>query len=120
MIEYNWYAHRAIEGYYLEEGRGGAGYTAFNINKVESLPTVPEEGVHSNEELWKNITYFLQAVIPTCEQSNVRLALHPERSPDCGHPGIGTDYGFSRRLEEVDHRGEQPGERHYLRMRRIS
>ena len=27
MIEYNWYAHRAIEGYYLEEGRGGAGYT---------------------------------------------------------------------------------------------
>jgi mannonate dehydratase len=81
VIEYNWYAHRAIEGYYLEEGRGGSGYTAFNLNKVESLPTVPEEGVHSDEELWKNITYFLQAVIPTCEQSNVRLALHPNDPP---------------------------------------
>ena len=81
VIEYNWYAHRAIEGYYYEEGRGGAGLTAFNINKVEKLPTVPEEGMHSSEELWKNITYFLQAVIPTCEQSNVRLALHPNDPP---------------------------------------
>ena len=81
VVEYNWYAHRAIEGYYLEEGRGGAGLTAFNINRVDSLPTVPDEGMHSNEELWKNITYFLQAVIPTCEQSNVRLALHPNDPP---------------------------------------
>ncbi len=23
VVEYNWYAHRAIEGYYREEGRGG-------------------------------------------------------------------------------------------------
>jgi mannonate dehydratase len=81
IVEYNWYAHRAIEGYYLEEGRGGAGLTAFNIDKVENLPTVPDEGLHSNEELWKNIAYFLQAVIPTCEQSNVRLALHPNDPP---------------------------------------
>jgi mannonate dehydratase len=93
VIEYNWYAHRAIEGYYLEEGRGGAGYTAFNINKVENLPTVPEEGVHSNEELWKNITYFLQAVIPTCEQSNVRLALHPNDPPIAVTRGSGQIMG---------------------------
>src|ERR1700723_4498830 len=60
VVEYNWYAHRAIEGYYLEEGRGGAGLTGFNISKVENLPPVPDEGVTSNEELWRNITYFLQ------------------------------------------------------------
>jgi mannonate dehydratase len=81
VVEYNWYAHRAIEGYYQEEGRGGAGLTAFNIDRVANLPTVPDEGIHSNEELWKNITYFLQAVIPTCEQANVRLALHPNDPP---------------------------------------
>jgi len=81
VIEYNFYAHRAIEGYYFEEGRGGAGLTAFNINRVENLAPVPEEGVHSSEELWKNITYFLKAVIPTAEQSNVRLALHPNDPP---------------------------------------
>src|SRR6201996_6881639 len=69
VVEYNWYEHRAIEGYYLEEGRGGAGYTAFNIDRVANLPTVPDEGVNSNEELWKNITYFLQAVIPNYKQS---------------------------------------------------
>ena len=34
VIEYNWYAHRATEGYYLEEGRGGAKYRAFDYQKV--------------------------------------------------------------------------------------
>jgi mannonate dehydratase len=89
VIEYNFYAHRAIEGYYLEEGRGGAGLTAFNINRVENLPTVPEEGTHSAEELWKNITYFLKAVVPTAEQSNVRLALHPNDPPIATSRGSG-------------------------------
>src|SRR5947209_4419537 len=29
IIEYNFYAHRLVEGYYEEKGRGGAGLTAF-------------------------------------------------------------------------------------------
>ena len=31
--------------------------------------------------MWANITYFLKAVIPTAEKSNVRLALHPNDPP---------------------------------------
>jgi mannonate dehydratase len=31
--------------------------------------------------MWRNITYFLKAVIPVAEQSNVRLALHPNDPP---------------------------------------
>ena len=36
VVEYNFYAHRAIEGYYEQVGRAGAGYTGFN-NDLELL-----------------------------------------------------------------------------------
>lgn len=81
VIEYNFYAHRAIEGYYEQTGRGGAGLTAFDAKRVKGLPPLPQEGVHTLDEMWRNITYFLKAVIPVAEQSNVRLALHPNDPP---------------------------------------
>ena len=93
VVEYNFYAHRAIEGYYEENGRGGAGLTAFDANRVKGLPPLPEEGAHSLEEMWRNITYFLKAVIPTAEQSNVRLALHPNDPPVAISRGSGQIMG---------------------------
>jgi mannonate dehydratase len=32
VVEYNFYAHRAIEGYFEQVGRANAGYTGFNYN----------------------------------------------------------------------------------------
>jgi mannonate dehydratase len=81
VVEYNFYAHRAIEGYYEEKGRAGSGLTAFDNDRIKDLPPLPKEGVHSLDEMWKNIAYFLKAVIPVAEQSNVRLALHPNDPP---------------------------------------
>lgn len=93
VIEYNFYAHRALEGYYEEDGRGGAGLTAFSAEKVKGLPPLSNEGVHSTEEMWKNITYFLKAVIPTAEKANVRLALHPNDPPVAISRGSGQIMG---------------------------
>jgi mannonate dehydratase len=81
VIEYNFYAHRLVEGYHGETGRGGAGLTAFDYDPVKDLPPLPEEGAHKLEEMWSNITYFLRAVIPIAEESGVRLALHPNDPP---------------------------------------
>jgi len=81
VIEYNFYAHRLVEGYYAETGRGGAGLTAFDYDRVKNLPPLPEEGTHNLEEMWSNITYFLKAVIPVAEEAGVRLALHPNDPP---------------------------------------
>ena len=81
VVEYNFYAHRLVEGYYGETGRGGAGLTAFDYDRVEELPPLPEEGAHKLEEMWSNITYFLRAVIPVAEESGVRLSLHPNDPP---------------------------------------
>ena len=81
IVEYNFYAHRIVEGYYEETGRAGSGLTAFDYDKVKDLPPLPAEGAHTLDEMWSNITYFLRAVVPVAEESGVRLALHPNDPP---------------------------------------
>ncbi len=106
VIEYNFYAHRAIEGYYEQTGRGGAGLTAFNAERLKGLPPLPDEGAHTLDEMWRNITYFLKAVIPVAEQSNVRLALHPNDPPVAISRGseqiMGTVEGWKHLIGIVD------------------
>lgn len=106
VVEYNFYAHRLIEGYYEQMGRGGAGLTAFTYDRVKDLPPLPEEGVHNLDEMWKNITYFLKAVIPNAEKSNVRLALHPNDPPAPLSRGsqqiMGTVEGWKHLIQIVD------------------
>jgi mannonate dehydratase len=81
VVEYNFYAHRAMEGYYEVPGRAGSGYTGFDYSKMKGLPPLPQEGAHNLDEMWNNITYFLKAVIPVAEESGVRMALHPNDPP---------------------------------------
>ena len=106
VIEYNFYAHRAIEGYYEETGRGGAGLTAFDYDRMKNLPPLPAEGTHSLNQMWENIAYFLKAVIPVAEKSNVRLALHPNDPPVALSRGsgqiMGTVEGWKRLISIVD------------------
>jgi mannonate dehydratase len=91
VVEYNWYAHRAMEGYFEETGRAGAGWTGFDYErevddngsktKFKDLPPLANEGPHTLDEMWANITYFLKAVIPEAEKAGVRMALHPNDPP---------------------------------------
>ena len=81
IVEYNFYAHRAMEGYYEQVGRGGAGLTGVEDERMKGLPPLPNEGAHSLDEMWANITYFLKAVVPVAEKANVRMALHPNDPP---------------------------------------
>jgi mannonate dehydratase len=102
VVEYNFYAHRAMEGYFeeIDTERGSSSWTGFDYEreqtgppaqyqthpeekgmKFKDLPPLPNEGAHNLDEMWANITYFLKAVIPTAEKANVRLALHPNDPP---------------------------------------
>ena len=81
VVEYNFYAHRAMEGYYEEVGRGGAGLTGVDYDRMKDLPPLAAEGAHTLSEMWANIAYFLKAVIPVAEKANVRLAIHPNDPP---------------------------------------
>ena len=81
VMEYNFYAHRVVEGYRVVPGRGGSRLMDFNYQRVKDLPPLVGEKMHSLSEMWDNVTYFLKAVIPVAEQANVRLALHPNDPP---------------------------------------
>jgi len=81
VMEYNFYAHRVVEGYRVVPGRGGSGLMDFNYRRVKDLPPLVGEREHSLSEMWDNVTYFLKAVIPVAEEANVRLALHPNDPP---------------------------------------
>jgi mannonate dehydratase len=64
VIEYNFYAHRAMEGYFEQTGRGGAGLTGADYDRMKDLPPLPEEGTHTLTEMWENLSHFLKAVVP--------------------------------------------------------
>jgi mannonate dehydratase len=83
IVEYNFYAHRLVEGYFDEPdpGRGDASVESFYYDRVKDLPPLPEEGVHTQDEIWANCEYFLKAVVPVAEECRVRLALHPNDPP---------------------------------------
>lgn len=91
VVEYNWYAHRAMEGYFEETGRAGVGWTGFDYERpvdengktipFKDLPPRPDVGAHTLDEMWTNIAYFLKAVVPEAEKAGVRLALHPNDPP---------------------------------------
>jgi mannonate dehydratase len=106
VLEYNWYAHRASEGYYgdVDPNRGNAGITTFDAEKVKALPNTDQ--THSAEEMWTFIEYFLKAVIPEAEKAGVRLALHPNDPPVMDSRGNGQIVngfeGWKRLIEVVD------------------
>jgi mannonate dehydratase len=106
VVEYNFYAHRAMEGYYEETGRGGAGLTGADYDRAKDLPPLPREGAHTLDEMWANITYLLKAIVPVAEKSNVRLALHPNDPPFPESRGskqiMGTVDGWKHLISIVD------------------
>jgi mannonate dehydratase len=55
------------------------------------------------EALFANLGYFLRAVMPACEKSGVKLAIHPDDPawPVFGLPRIATDAGKLRRIAEL-------------------
>ena len=126
VIEYNFYAHRAMEGYFeeIDTARGDSGWTGFDYDLVQTgnrqyqtrpdekgkkfkdLPPLPNEGAHNLDEMWGNITYFLKAVIPTAEKADVRMALHPNDPPAPVSRGsqqiMGTVAGWKKLISIVD------------------
>jgi mannonate dehydratase len=81
VVEYNFYAHRLVEGYKEETGRAGAGYTAYDYELSRHLPPLDGVGTHTRADQLKRAEHFLKAVVPEAEKANVRLALHPNDPP---------------------------------------
>lgn len=62
-----------------EHTRGAVG----RLVDIEELKTHPNSHgrVFEKEEIWANFKYFLDAVLPECEKTGMKIALHPNDPP---------------------------------------
>ena len=68
--------------------RGGALATGYDHELLKNAP-LTEYGIVTEEELWKNLKYFLDAVVPVAEKANLKLAMHPDDPPLSPIRGLG-------------------------------
>lgn len=69
-------------------GRGGSRYSTFKYAEAKQEPPLTEAGSVSADEMWERITYFLERVVPTAEETKVHIACHPH------DPGMPEQEGF--------------------------
>jgi mannonate dehydratase len=68
--------------------RGGALATGYDHDLMRNAP-LTEYGVVTEEQLWENLQYFLDIVVPVAEEANVKLAMHPDDPPLSPIRGLG-------------------------------
>jgi mannonate dehydratase len=79
-------------------GRGGSTYSTWRLAEARANPPLTRAGRVTAEQAWERIEYFLERVIPVCNEHKVRAACHPH---DPGVPPRGFQ-GVSRVLGTVD------------------
>lgn len=89
MVCYNWMAGL---GWYRTKSdvpaRGGALVSEFDQQEAERLGQT-EWGTVSEQTIWGNLEYFLNAVMPVAEEVGMKMALHPDDPPLSPLRGIG-------------------------------
>jgi len=68
--------------------RGGALVTGFDYEDMKNAP-LTEYGTVTEEQLWENLKWFLERIIPVAEKANVKLAMHPDDPPLSPIRGLG-------------------------------
>lgn len=75
--------------------RGGALVTGYDHHLMRNEP-LTEYGVVTDEQMWDNLKYFLERVVPVAEKANVKLAMHPDDPP------LSPIRGISRIMRSVE------------------
>jgi mannonate dehydratase len=79
-------------------GRGGSRYSTWTLAKANADPPLTRAGRVTADIAWERITYFLDRVIPVCNEYKIRAACHPH---DPGMPPEGFQ-GINRVLGTVE------------------
>jgi mannonate dehydratase len=71
-------------------GRGGSRYSTWRLAEAKADPPLTRAGRVTEDVAWERITYFLDRVIPVCNEYKVRAACHPHDPgmPPEGYQGI--------------------------------
>ncbi|MEZ5412808.1 MAG: mannonate dehydratase [Opitutaceae bacterium] len=77
------------------EERGGAHTSSFDLTKFDNERRTAE-GVTTDEQMWDNLDYFLQRIVPVAEEAGVKLAMHPDDPP------LSPMWGLARIMRSVE------------------
>ncbi len=89
VLAYNWMAGQSwLRTSATEPVRGGALSTAYDDREMQRMPPT-ELGEVKEQQLWSGLEYFLRAAVPVAEESNVKLAVHPDDPPLSPVRGVG-------------------------------
>ncbi|OXM88219.1 mannonate dehydratase [Paenibacillus rigui] len=90
MAQFNWFRTSTTT-----RTRGGALVSSYDHEVMKHAP-LTEAGIVTEEQLWDNLKYYLERIVPVAEKAKVRLALHPDDPP------ISPIRGVSRILRNAD------------------
>ena len=97
--------------------RGGAAATSFRMATARSIQAgdggsysiwagEPMSREYSEEEIWENYCWYLERILPACEEVGLRLALHPDDPPVPALGGVGRVFrnfaNFRRAMDTFD------------------
>ena len=85
MFMYNLNLLGGMKGGGVEPLRGGAMSRVWRLKDAVEDPPLTKAGPVTEEMFWERITYFLERIIPVCNEYKVRAACHPHDPP--GPPG---------------------------------
>jgi mannonate dehydratase len=81
VVCYDWMAGRRWARTAVDiPSRGGSLTTGYDHEHMAGGPADPA-GPVSEAELWENLEYFLERVVPVAEEADVKLGLHPDDPP---------------------------------------
>lgn len=75
MAQFNWFRTSTTT-----RTRGGALVSSYDHSLMKDAP-LTEAGLVSEDQLWSNLQYYLQKIVPVAERAGVKLALHPDDPP---------------------------------------
>lgn len=80
VLGYHWMPNGVWRTSMRTPGRGGALVSSFDM-ALAGASTLTHGRVFSEDEMWQNYRYFVDAVVPVAEEAGVTLALHPDDPP---------------------------------------
>ncbi len=94
----------------LTPGRGGSLYSTWKFDHVKDDPPEPEVGTLDADTFWERITYFLERVIPVCNEYKIRAMCHPHDPgvPPAGYKGVDRVLGTVDGLKKLVSIQESP------------
>jgi mannonate dehydratase len=80
ILGYHWMPNGVWRTQFRHPIRGNAISNSFNYAEAKERP-LTHGRVYSEEEMWANYDWYLERLLPVCEEAGVRLALHPDDPP---------------------------------------